>query len=259
MPASAESIGAAIEVFVRGYCFGRSLTYPHIASQVEGLWWLRDAERSNPIDYRKEEWIAYGASAEATDRIAKQHTRGRYFVCAASNRLERDGELCDQFKRLGYRLLVTEPMFVHALKRIPRAGSPKLSVAGDHSTVRVCQVDSRELAERFASASRSRAMSDEQLMQAAPFRQYVATLGDAILGWVRSVRVGSCAWVANMHVNEQHRRCGIGSSLLERLLRDDRKHGVHQSVLLATHAGAQLYPKLGYKQIGMMHIFAPRR
>ena len=37
MPESAEAVRAAIEVFVQGYYVGRSLTYPHIASQVEGI------------------------------------------------------------------------------------------------------------------------------------------------------------------------------------------------------------------------------
>ncbi len=259
MPASAEAIRAAIEVFVLGYCFGRSLTYPHIASQVEGLWCLRDAERSNPADYRKEEWIAFDVSAEETDRIAKRHTRGRYFVCAASRELESDDPLRDQYKRLGYRLLTREPMFVHPLTRIPRIAPPLPIDSSGGSTVRVCQVDSRELADRFAIASRSLAIPDEYLMHEVPFRQYVAIEGEAIVGWVRSVRAGSSAWVANMQVDEMHRRRGIGSSLLERLLREDRKQGVVQSVLLASHAGAMLYPKLGYQQIGLMHIFAPRR
>jgi len=40
---------------------------------------------------------------------------------------------------------------------------------------------------------------------------------------------------------------GIGSSLLETILRDDCKQGVHRSVLLASHAGALIYPKLGYE------------
>ncbi len=262
MPESVDIIRAAIEIFVQGYCFGRSLTYPHIASQVEGLWWLRDAERPNPRDYRKEEWVAFDVSAEEVDRVAKLYSRGRYVVCAASRELQLDAVLRDQYKRLGYRLLTTEPMFVHALKRIPRVGPSESGnahgVESDCSIARICLVDTCELAERFAKASRSRVLVAEQIIATAPFRQYVALFEEAIVGWVRSVTVGNCTWVANMHVDENLRRRGIGSSLLERLLRDDRKLGVRQSVLLATRAGAKLYPKLGYRQIGTMYIFAPR-
>jgi GNAT superfamily N-acetyltransferase len=250
-----NAIRAAIKVFVQGYCFGRSLTYPHIASQVEGLWFLRDAERTNPADYRKEEWVAFELEAVDVDRIAKQHTRGRYFVCAATAELERGDELRRQYRQLGYRLMTTEPIFIHSLKRIPRVEPAKQLT----TPLRICQVDSLELADRFAKASRSRMMTAEQIASDAHFRQYVAVDEDTVIGWVRSVRVANCAWVANMHVEQQYRRRGIGSSLLERLLRDDRRHGIRQSVLLASHIGALLYPKLGYKQIGLMYIFAPRR
>lgn len=255
MTVTSDAIRAAIEVFVHGYCFGRSLTFPHIASQVEGLWLLRDAERTNPADYRKEEWIAFEVAAETVNRIAKQHSRGRYFVCAVSGKLESDDELRQEYKRLGYRLLTTEPLFIHSLRRIPRLQTPK-QIA---TPIRICRVDTMDLAQRFASASRSRVMTPPQIGGTSPFRQYVALEGDTIVGWVRSVTVGNCAWVANMRVIEQQRRRGIGSALLNKLLRDDRSFGIRQSVLLASHVGALLYPKLGYQQIGLMYIFAPPR
>ena len=125
--------------------------------------------------------------------------------------------------------------------------------------LRIWRVDTVDLAQRFASASRSRVMTPSQIGGTSPFRQYVALEGDASVGWVRSVSVGNCAWVANMGVIEQQRRRGIGSALLNQLLRDDRAFGMCQSVLLARHVGALLYPILGYQQIGLMYIFAPPR
>jgi hypothetical protein len=41
-------------------------------------------------------------------------------------------------------------------------------------------------------------------------------------------------------------------------VRDDRAGGNSKSVLLASHAGALLYPNVGYEQIGALLIFAPR-
>jgi hypothetical protein len=43
------------------------------------------------------------------------------------------------------------------------------------------------------------------------------------------------------------------------MLRDDRTRGAKQSVLLSSHTGALLYPRVGYEQIGMLLIFAPKR
>ena len=43
---------------------------------------MRDAPRKNPRDYRKEKWIAYDVDPREVNAIARQHTRGRFFVCA---------------------------------------------------------------------------------------------------------------------------------------------------------------------------------
>jgi hypothetical protein len=47
--------------------------------------------------------------------------------------------------------------------------------------------------------------------------------------------------------------------MLCRMLRDDRARGAQRSVLLASHAGALLYPRVGYEQVGLMFILAPKR
>jgi ribosomal protein S18 acetylase RimI-like enzyme len=167
---------------------------------------------------------------------------------------ESDEELRAGYKGLGYRLLATEGFFVHRLAKIPRAGSPaKLEL-----------VKTVEMAARFGKATRSRPIPSEQLpikqkAHDAPFRQYVALDGEKIVGWVRSVVAGDSTWVSNMAVRPTHRRRGIGSAMLAKMLRDDRAAGAKQSVLLASHAGALLYPRVGYEQIGTLLIFAPKR
>ncbi len=39
------------------------------------------------------------------------------------------------------------------------------------------------------------------------------------------------------------------------MLRDDQVRGSRCSVLMATHAGALLYPRMGYERIGTLLIF----
>jgi hypothetical protein len=46
---------------------------------------------------------------------------------------------------------------------------------------------------------------------------------------------------------------------MTRLLDDDAKHGCKQSVLLASHTGALLYPEVGYEQIGELMMFVRSR
>jgi len=56
-----------------------------------------------------------------------------------------------------------------------------------------------------------------------------------------------------------YRRQGIGAALMNAMLRDDKEHGSQASVLLASHAGAMLYPQLGYEKIGELLLFVPQR
>lgn len=244
-----QDIDFAIEVFVRGHSAGKSRTYPYEVSRVGPLWLMRDALRKNPRKYRKEEWIAYGVDARDVDVIAREQTRGWYFVCAIIAKGETDQPTRTAYKSLGYRLLATEGFFVHDLKRIAKSSSP----------ASIKRVQTPELAARFARATRSRPIPDDLLGDDAPFRQYVALIEDDIVGRVRSVDASGATWCADMHVDPHHRRRGIGRMLLARMLRDDRDRGSKCSVLTASHAGALLYPHVGYQRIGTLLMFAPSR
>lgn len=118
-----QEMELAIEVFVRGHAAVRSRTHHYETIQVGPLWVMRDAPRKNPRDYRKEEWIAYDVAAHEADAVARQHARGRFFLCAMVGEGEPDATTRSAYKSLGYRLLATEGFFVHRLARIPRAPS----------------------------------------------------------------------------------------------------------------------------------------
>ena len=47
--------------------------------------------------------------------------------------------------------------------------------------------------------------------------------------------------------------------MLCRMLRDDRSGGARAGVLLSSHAGAKLYPLVGYEQIATLYLFTPRK
>jgi GNAT superfamily N-acetyltransferase len=244
-----REIEFAIEVLARGHSAGKSRTFPYEVSRVRSLWVMRDALRRNPRDYRKEEWIAHDVDAKEVDAIARQHTRGRYFVCAMVGEGDSEEPTRSAYKALGYRLLATEGFFVQRLKRIPQSPSP----------LPIERVRTPELAARLGKATRLRPISNDLLGDHAPFRQYVALEGKEIVGRVRSVDAVGATWCADMYVNASHRRRGIGRALLCRMLRDDRARGSKCSVLTASHTGALLYPHVGYERIGTLLLFAPRR
>jgi GNAT superfamily N-acetyltransferase len=239
----------AVSVFVEGFCAGKSLTHPYESKLIEGVWALRDAERRNPRSYRKEEYIAWDTPAHDVDRIARDATRGWYFVGAFLGDGEEEATLRSDYKKLGYRLLSTEPFFVHDLARVGRVKSP----------ARIECVCDEAMDIALGKATRCKPLGHAFHGVESPIRQYAAFVDDAIVGSVRSVRAMNGNWVQALHVAAPMRRRGIGTALLQRLLRDDRKTGAKQSVLLASHTGALLYPHAGYKRIGTLYIFAPKR
>ncbi len=243
-----EILQHAIEVFARGFCFTRSFTHPYLAERVGEIWAVRDAPRKRG-DYRREEWIAHGVTPEVIDETARKHTRGRFAVCAIHDVDEFDQLLREGFKALNYRLGGTEPIMVHELKRIPHFDNP----------VEIVHVTTADLAEWVNKAARSRQILPEHLGKDSPLRQYAALVDDKPVGWVRSIDVEQATWCADMYVVPEFRRRGIARAMMAQMLRDDRAHGSKLAVLTASHAGAKLYPIVGYKQIATLMMYTPKK
>jgi GNAT superfamily N-acetyltransferase len=242
-------IGRAIECFVRGFSFTRSFTHPYLAERVGPLWVVRDGPRKHDKDYRNEEWIAHGVSPAQVDRVARKQTRGRLVVCAICAMNESEQPLREGYKSLGYRLRGTEPFMVHRLAKIPNPKSPAV----------MQRVTNQEIADRLAKAARSKQILPKHLSSINPLlRQYVATIDDQIVGWVRSIVVDDMTWCSNMHVEAKFRRQGIARAMMCRMLRDDRAHGAKMAALSASHTGAKLYNAVGYEQIGTLLVFMPK-
>ena len=248
MGTETEPLQRAMEVFVRGFCFTRSFTHPYLAERVGEIWVVRDAPRRRG-SYRREEWIAHGATPEMIDQVARGHTRGRFAVCALYGVGESDEPLRTGFRRLNYRLGATEAVMIHELRRIPRFDAP----------VEIARVATRDLAERLNKTARSRQVLPEHFAKDSPLRQYVALVDGKPVGWVRSIDVGQATWCSNMYVNPKFRRLGIARAMMARMLRDDRAGGSELAVLTASHTGAKLYPAVGYRQIGTLMLYTPRR
>ena len=245
-----------MEVFARGFSYVRSRTHPCEATPnaVPGyagappLWVLRDAERRRG-NYRTEEWVSCDLPPAVVHGAARAGTRGRYVICAIHPAGTSDQPLRAGFKALDYRLNTTEPLMAHSLRRIPRVPEPAV----------IERVLTPEMADRLHRAARSRQIRPEDLHPGARQRQYVALLDDTVAGWVGSIMVDGSTWCQNLFVAEQYRRRGIARAMLCRMLRDDRAHGATMAVLTSSHTGARLYPLVGYRQIGLLLAYTPRR
>src|SRR5581483_5189515 len=244
-----KEIALGIEAFVRGFTFTRSFTHPYVGERVGPLWRLRDGPRKSSEDYRREEWIACGVPAAEVDATVRKQARGRFCICAIRAIDEPDESIRSEYRSLGYRLGGTESLMMHRMQRIPNLRGP----------CPVQRVLTPELADQVAKASGRRQALTEHLTADAPQRLYAVVADGRPVGWLKSITAGDCTWVANVFVHPKFRRRGIGKAMLCKMLRDDRAHGSKRSYLLASHAGALLYPNVGYETLGQLLLYTPVR
>jgi GNAT superfamily N-acetyltransferase len=240
----------ALPVFAHGFTFTRSFTHPYLVKTLtEQVCLLHDAPRARGPS-RTAEYIAHAIPVAELTELARENAPGHYRICYLLANDEPDAALRAAFKEQKHRLMGTEAFMIHRLQNLAPATAP----------YPVQRVTTEAEADRLAKAARSRQILPEHLTaDPAPMRQYVALDEDRPVGWVGSVVVGDCTWCTNMFVKPEYRRQGIARALLHRMLADDRNAGAAANILLASHAGARLYPTVGYEPLGTLYLFTPPR
>ncbi|MBS1704888.1 MAG: GNAT family N-acetyltransferase [Armatimonadetes bacterium] len=232
----------AVRVFALGFARGKSRTHPYLAEDNGGLWHMRDGpgKRGSP---RAEEISVYGRSPEEAVAFVRREVQGRHFIGHLYPELSNFDSIRAAYKSLGYRTMLTEWLFIHDLIDIPELQSDP-------------PVRHLETAEEWSSIQqRFKGRHVRKLSEHA--RLFAIYDAKQDYGWVESVPLGEDAWVAGLYVHSTDRGRGFGLALMSQMLMKDRACGVRQSVLLASRAGARLYPHLGYRQIGELQLFAP--
>lgn len=242
-------IEQAIEAFMRGFAFCKSYAHPYVVERVGDLRVMRDGPGKRPYT-RLTEIVAHGIAPEEAVRQITACRPGRHGLGVVEATGADHEDLKARYKRLGYRLIATEPLFVKDLSGLPSDG-------GD----RVCRVVTQRDADRVYKTPKRRQAFQKYLTDGeAPLRMYVAFEGDEVVGSVQSVEaIEGSRWVANLTVRPEHRRKGIGTELMRAMLSDDFRFGGRHSVLLASTSGSKLYPLLGYEQVGLLQLFMPMR
>lgn len=236
----AVDLELATEVFVRAVSLLKSGTYPYPATFRDGIWVMKDdPPRKKP---RTAEVVAVNDDpARVISAITDQHV-GWHFLSRIVGSEAEGKAVRGAYKQRGYRAHTTEWLFGHDLANLPILAStpPVVLVETEADLGRIPQRASHK--RKLRPGTRLFCIYDEGQDH----------------GWVRSVPVGSHAWVSDLYVRPESRGRGFGRALMSALLQSDRAHGVGSSVLLASSAGARLYPHLGYRQIGILYSFCPR-
>lgn len=231
----------AIEVSIHGFAAGKSLYYPYAVRSLHGLYHLADCPPRK--DSRKEEVFAVDRSPEEVVAVLREAGLGWHFLCDVAPVDADPKERKAAYKALGYRAMATEWVFAHDLRDIPAFESepPARWVRSPEEWAGIPQ-----------HTRQKRKWVDG-------FRQYGAWDAAGSYGWAESRPHGAHAYTADVYVHPEHRGRGLGRALMSRLLRDDREQGLQGNALIASTAGARLYPHLGYRLLGTMQMFCPAR
>ncbi|MCW5941506.1 MAG: GNAT family N-acetyltransferase [Fimbriimonadaceae bacterium] len=245
-----DPLALAIEVFVKGFAIQRSVTTPYEAVPFGPVWVMRDAApRPDP---RNTEFVALRLPPDkVVETVRAYGIPPKYGIVTADDDDGTD-HLADRnrFVELGYRLMNREPVFVRDLREpIPEP------------TVPVRRIESKEDAARVAKAIRHRLLRPSDLGPDDPLsRAYWCEKDGSVVGWVRSMKARDDArWIGDLATIPAYRRQGIATSLMNAALSDDRTRGALWSCLVASWTGSRLYPLLGYRRVGLLHCYVPRK
>ena len=230
-----------IEVFVLAIAALKSRFHPYLAERQDGLWVLHDTPGRR--DQRKTEVVNDCLPVGVAMERARRLFPGQHFLCHFVPSGQSVQAAKRDMKTGGYRLATTELLFCHSLADIgPHESDPPV-----RSATTQAQVDA------FPCTSPHR----PKLLEGST--RFIIADEATDFGWVSTVPVGKDAWVHDLFVRPEHRGKGYGAALMNRLLAHERDAGTRASVLLASKAGARLYPHLGYELRGTLLIGCPRK
>jgi GNAT superfamily N-acetyltransferase len=246
------SMPQAIDVVCNALALIHSITAPSEIVRHGPLWIMRDVN-AKPGKARTEELFTWGVSPDEAVRAVKDYApRGRYALLPYVKPNDDFDAVRSAYKALGYRALSTETLFVCPLAN----RKPVISAWESH---RVKDMDEMKRVSKEVFGRATRKLRPQDLTDARPvMRMYYAEAEGRAVSVARSVmpRRG-VTWMHDVRTVQSHRRRGIATALLRQVLDDDAALGSKHSVLLASTAGAYLYPLLGYQLRAILQLYAP--
>jgi len=245
------SVESAISIFLDSFACTRSIARRAEVVKFGPFHAVRDVAREG--DTRREEIVVPGSIApeDIAAAIAEYKPRGGYMIDVYIPADADPKETILAVKSLGCRFMRSEPLMVRSTCDVP-AQEGKLAVRTVESPAEAARVDK--------AAGQRQMFSAGQEDRNCAIRVYYIEEAGSIVAWGRDVLYhAEGAYVAGMYTYESHRRQGLATQILRKMLADDAVAGAEYSVLLASRAGEKLYLTVGYVQIGTLLMFTPSK
>ncbi|MFO0896611.1 MAG: GNAT family N-acetyltransferase [Pirellulales bacterium] len=238
----------AVEHCVQGYCRLRSVLRPSQVIRRGPLLGLEELPTNKPERKRREFFCRPSHAPAAIAELDAFLPRSRQVLSIPVTSDAAAATIAEACKQAGYRLASSEYLFAHEGPPPPEPDGPN----------QIVLVTTEDLAARVAKAQgRVRITTPEYLAsERSPLRLYCALRQGNPVAWAQSLAAGrGTRYVANLYTVRSHRRQGLATAVMSRLLQDDARLGERQSVLFSSHGGRGLYESLGYRQLGRLLMF----
>jgi GNAT superfamily N-acetyltransferase len=238
----------AVEHCLVGYCRLRSLLRPSQVIRRGPLVGLEELPSTKPERKRREFFCRPSHAESAIVELDAFLPRSRQVLSIPVTSDAAAATITQACKQAGYRLASSEFLFAHE-------GPPPPETDG---SCEIVLVSTEELADRVAKAQGRRHITTAEYLadERSALRLYCALREGSPVAWAQSVAAGrGVRYVANLYTAKTHRRRGLATAVMNRLLRDDARLGDRQSVLFSSHGGRSLYESLGYRQLGRLLMF----
>lgn len=237
----------AVDIFLYGFCLGKSI-HGGFGHRRDGQFALMADDPPRKSRGRASEVVTWNLNPNWVKQKVEEWDVGRYFLCLIVPEPQDIVAPKMDFKDQGFRLLGTQPFFWTSPSPANGTLDPCIQRMSGQS----------ELA-RFERAQRRRTFDSEWFDgDDSPVRLYCKWDGSNPVGWVKSVKTPFGGnWVSDLYVAPGYRRQGLATALMTKMLIEDHRLGVEASVLLSSHAGAGLYPRLGYQRLGTLLLMRP--
>ena len=89
------------------------------------------------------------------------------------------------------------------------------------------------------------------ILRSNPKGCFTAEVDNETVGAIMSVKYKQSAWIGNLIVDENHRKKGIGTRLMEHMIELlDSDNSIRTIYLNAAHEAISLYKRFGFKRVG---------
>lgn len=248
-PESKDHAEAAFDLIIRGFARLERGVHPVVEGVAGPARFLRWPERGRRGQEFSEEFFALDQDPAAVLAAVRETRPGPDHLIAEVS--VRNQPAQEAYFAAGYEFGSQEPLMVADLTEANSLPDPSLTCSRVATMGEVDQILAAQQSAGYPQRLFSQALLDDPgISIRAAFRDG----GFAAIGKLAIVESG--VYITDVMTMPEQRRQGFGATVMRGLHTDARAAGAERSVLTSTAMARSLYERLGYRQIGLVTLYA---